>query len=202
VYDALTVPCCLLLSAACSCTVLAASLVVEKGRLALLAMLAVINIAVVSIFLFHIIKQMWLWVGAPAKRAVVTAYRNSRVWWTQHVTVKLLPCLRRFGCNCVMWCTSCCGRKLQSQGSQPGSQQDSQADAQQQGLQQLADGQQQADGQSGNAGQQRRQKPVQQQAATGHHLQAADGQQVQQAPVQPTAQQQQQQIQQIQLVRR
>jgi hypothetical protein len=77
-----------------SCTLLAASLVVDKGRLALLALLGVVNVAIVATFLYHIVKQFWLWVGAPASKAIHSAYSSSRSWWTQKVTSKLAPKLR------------------------------------------------------------------------------------------------------------
>lgn len=80
--------------ATCSCTLLAASLVVEKGRLALLALLGVVNVAVVAIFLYHICKQLWLWVGAPASKAVGTAYKNSKGWWEDRVSSQLRPKLQ------------------------------------------------------------------------------------------------------------
>lgn len=78
----------------CSCILLAASLVVEKGRLALLALLGVVNVAVVAIFLYHICKQLWLWVGAPASKAVGTAYKNSKGWWEDRVSSQLRPKLQ------------------------------------------------------------------------------------------------------------
>jgi hypothetical protein len=63
--------------------------VVEKGRTALLAILGVVNVVVVAIFLYHIIKQFWLWIGAPASKALGTMYKNGKVWWAGTVHSRL-----------------------------------------------------------------------------------------------------------------
>jgi hypothetical protein len=63
--------------------------VVEKGRTALLAILGLVNVVVVAIFLYHIIKQFWLWIGAPASKALGTMYKNGKFWWAGNVHSKL-----------------------------------------------------------------------------------------------------------------
>lgn len=149
----------------------------EKGRQVLLALLALINVLVVLIFLYHITKQLWLWLGAPAKKAVVTSYRNFRTWCAQHRAAQLLPWLRSKCSSCRL---SCCGRRKKPQepaGGQPDSQQQPDG-AQANGHAPAAQQQQQ---------QQSRRKPPPQQPsqqqpqANGHQPQLqANGQQQQQ----------------------
>jgi hypothetical protein len=176
----------------CSCTLLAASLVVDnRGRSALLAMLGVVNIAVVAIFLYHIVKTLWLWVGAAASEALSAGYKKGKTWWLTHIGSKLKA--RFNSCSGPMSCFSGCCSSLAGAAScwgcwrgkkkQPAQQQ---SDDKQQGQQgQLANGHHsspavQQDAQLANKDASHAVQQQQQQLANGHVAPAVQQQHQQQ----------------------